>query len=99
MSIKIEVSSTAIKTKSGVSTRTNKPYSIREQEAYAYSVDRDGNPHKYPQQIKITLGDDQAPYTPGNYTIAPESFFVDRFGSLSLGLILKPLVAQTARAA
>ena len=93
MSIKIEVSTDAVITRSGISARTNKPYSIREQEAYAHTVDRDGVISKYPQRIKITLGDNQAPYPPGLYTVAPESFYVDRFDSLSLGLVLRALSA------
>jgi len=96
MSIKIEVSSDTVITRSGISARTGKPYSMREQEAYAHTVSRDGQPSKYPQRIKITLGDTQAPYQPGLYTVAPESFYTDRFESLTLGLVLRPLPAASA---
>jgi hypothetical protein len=97
MTIKIEVSSDTVETRSGVSAKTGKPYSMREQEAYAHTVNRDGVISKYPQRIKITLGDKQAPYSPGFYTVGPESFYVDRFASLSLGLVLRALPAAAAQ--
>ncbi len=97
MSIKIEVSSDVVETRSGISARNNKPYSMREQEAYAHTVDRDGVISKYPQKIKVTLRDNQPPYAPGFYTVAPESFYVDRFDSLSLGLVLRALPAAAAQ--
>lgn len=97
--IKIEVTSAEVRTKSGTSARTGKPYNIREQDAYAYTVGRDGQPQKYPQKIVINLGDDQAPYPLGMYQPAAESFYVDRFGGLSLGLVLKPLPVSAAKAA
>lgn len=98
MSIKIEVVSTEVKIKSGIAAKTGKPYTIREQEAYAVTVGRDGQANKYPQLIRINLGDNQPPYLPGNYVVAPESFFVDRFNGLSLGLILRPIAAAAAPA-
>jgi hypothetical protein len=96
MSIKIEVKTTEVSTKSGTSAKTGKPYSIREQEAWAYTTDRDGRPHPYPQRIRITLGDDQPPYPTGLHTLSPASFFVDRFGGLALGPVLQPLGAVPA---
>lgn len=97
MSIKIEVASASFETRSGVSARTGKPYSMKEQEAFAYTVSRDGELSKYPQRIKITLNDNQGPYPVGFYTVAPESFYVDRFDSLTLGLILRPLQAAASQ--
>lgn len=94
--IKIEVASAEVFTKSGIAAKSGKPYTIREQEAFAYVVDRNGNPQKYPAKIRINLNDDQAPYAVGNYQIAPESFYVDRFGGLTLGLILRAQVPLSA---
>ena len=94
--IKIEVSSAEVFVKSGIAAKSGKPYNIRDQEAYAHTVDRNGAPQKYPQKIKINLRDDQQPYAVGVYTICPTSFFVDRFDSLTLGLILRPSVAAAA---
>jgi len=100
MSIKIEVKEAISKTKSGVSARTSKPYTIREQEAWAYTVGRDGKPHPYPVRISITLNDDQTePYPVGNYTISPASFYANRFNGLECGLILQPLAAAARQAA
>lgn len=96
--IKIEVKSIEVTTKSGVSARNNKPYSIREQVAvYAFLHDRDGKPNPYPTRISITLRDEQEPYPVGFYTLAPESLYADRFSQLSLGPVLRPM-AQTAAA-
>lgn len=98
--IKVEVKSTEVVTKSGVSARTNKPYSIREQVGvYAFLNDRDGKPNPYPTRITISLRDEQQPYETGLYTVAPESFYVDRFNALSLGLVLRPLSPAAAKAA
>lgn len=98
--IKIEVASAEVFTKSGIAAKSGKPYTIREQEAFAYVTDRNGQPQKYPAKIRINLNDDQAPYAVGNYTISPSSFYVDRFGGLTLGLILASSVpAAVAKAA
>lgn len=97
MTIKIEISKDTVETRSGISAKTGKPYSMREQEAYAHTVGRDGHPAKYPQRIKITLQDNQVAYPVGLYTVAPESFYVDRFDSLTLGLVLRPLPVAAAQ--
>lgn len=98
--IKVEVKSTEVVTKSGVSARTNKPYSIREQVAvYAFLFDRDGRANPYPTRVTISLRDEQEPYPVGLYTLAPESFYVDRFNALSLGLVLRPMAQPAAKAA
>lgn len=94
MSIKIEVKSNEIHVKSGTSARTGKPYTIREQEAWAYTADKEGKPHPYPVRIRVQLGDEQDAYPLGDYTISPASFYADRFNSLALGLVLSP-VAKT----
>lgn len=94
--IKIEIASTDVGVKSGVAVKTGKPYSIREQQAFAYVLDRDGQPQKYPQAIRINLRDDQAPYAVGLYTVDPRSFYVDRFDNLALGLVIRAPAAPAA---
>jgi hypothetical protein len=94
--IKIEISSASVDVKSGVSARTGKPYSIREQQGFAYIVDRDGNPQRYPEKIRINLRDDQPPYAVGNYAVDARSFYVDRFDNLALGLVLRSVAPVTA---
>lgn len=63
-----------------------------DQEAWAFTVDKDGNPHPYPTKISIGLEQGQQPYPAGMYTIAPSSIYVGDFGRLKLGrLVLIPI--------
>jgi hypothetical protein len=95
--IKIEIQNPEVKTKSGTSARTGKPYSIREQQGFAFTFGRDGKPNPYPVRLAITLGDEQEPYAVGFYTLAPESFYTNRFDQLEISPVLKPVVAETAK--
>jgi len=86
--IKVEVPSTEVFERSGVSSKTGKSYHIREQRAYAHLPSG-----KYPQEIIISLRDDQAPYAPGLYQLDPMGFYVSRFKSLDYKLkLIKPAV-------
>ena len=89
--LKIEIQSAEVNVKAGTSARTGKPYSIREQQGYAHTVDRSGKPNPYPARCSFTLGDDQPPYAPGLYQLAPESIYINRFGQLEISPVLKPL--------
>lgn len=93
--IKIEVSSTAEHVKEGISTKSGKPYRIREQSAYAHIHNQDGTPKPHPVEIRLTLDDNQPPYPAGLYTLAPESLYVGGFGSLQIRPRLRPLAAST----
>lgn len=97
--IKIEIQSGEVRTKSGVSARTGKPYTIREQDGYAHTCDRHGKPNPYPVRLAISLADDQPPYQPGLYTLAPESLYTNRFNQLEISPVLKPMVAAQPKAA
>lgn len=98
--IKIEFKDNISKTKSGVSARTGKPYSIREQEGWAYTFDRQGKPHPYPQKCSITLPDEmQDAYPAGVYTLSPASIYLNRFGQLELAPALVPVAAAAKVAA
>lgn len=96
--IKVEINSATFDVKSGTSARTGKPYSIREQEGWAFLADRDGKSQPHPQRIKLTLGDDQQPYQPGLYQLDPSSIFVGDFAQLNIRARLRPL-QQVAKAA
>ena len=96
--IKVEINSASFDVKSGTAASTGKPYSIREQEAWAYLCDRDGKPQPYPQKIKVTLDDQQPPYNPGTYQLDPSSIFVGDFAQLNIRARLRPL-QQVAKAA
>jgi len=89
--IKIEINSASFEQKSGTSARTGKPYSIREQEAWAFLTDREGKPQPHPQRIKITLADGEQPYNPGAYQLDPSSLFVGDFSQLNIRARLRPL--------
>lgn len=75
----IEIESSVVRVRSGDSPKTGKPYSISEQIGYFY---RSGSKHS--QEIKIELEKDQLPFAPGRYELNDESFFVNRYGNLSL---------------
>jgi hypothetical protein len=83
--MRIEVKSTDIFPFSGISQKTGKPFSIRNQEAYAFTVDDNGKPRPYPELIKLSLDDNQLAYPVGFYTIQAQSLFVDKFQRLSIG--------------
>ena len=88
--IKIEVQDTAIESRSGTSSRTNKPYTIRSQEMYLHTG------KTYPELVKINLGDDQQPYPKGVYTLSSDSFFQGKFQSIGFRPVLVPLAAAKA---
>lgn len=97
--IKIEIKSAEVKTKSGVSAKTGKNYSIREQEGYAFTFNREGKPNAYPERIVLSLRDEDQPYQPGFYTICPSSFYVAGFGVLSMRPALTPLDSKQLKSA
>lgn len=73
----VEVRSDDVKVKEGTSARTQKPYRIVEQTAYAHLP---GQP--YPQRCTIGVPDNEEPYAPGLYPVSPDSYFVGRFEQL-----------------
>lgn len=97
--IKIEIESSEVRVKSGVAAKTGKPYQIPEQKGYAYLLDRDGKPNRHPSPLIIALRDGQQPYPPGVYTLAPSSFYTDRFDNLALSPVLVPVAQQVKQAA
>lgn len=103
--IRIEVKSATvtprnITIKSG--PKVGQQSTFHEQEAYAYTTDREGNLRPYPERIvlNIEVQDGQQPYAPGNYQPDPSCLYVDRFGSLTLGRMkLRPLAPAQVKAA
>lgn len=86
MAIVIEVENAQIVTRAGVSDRTGKPYSIREQQALMF---REGE--RYPLRIKVILDEGMSAYPPGRYTFSDLSYDVSRYGAPTLRPILLPL--------
>lgn len=88
--LKIEIAQQAVETRNGTSKRTGQPYTIHEQEAYLH---QEGKPYPTPMKLNIEANQQgiPQPFAPGIYTLSPDSFYIDRYGSLAV----KPrLVAQ-----
>jgi hypothetical protein len=85
--IKVEVINPGFTTKDIKRKTDGKQFSFREQEAWAFLTDANGKPQPYPQRMLISLGDNQEPYKPGVYHLAPSSLFVGDFGSLQIGRV------------
>jgi len=89
--LRFEIESQQIATRSGISSKTQKPYTIREQNALLF---RDGE--KYPERVKITLDDGTTPYPVGNYQLHDLSYSVNRYGALQVRPVLSPLAKAVA---
>lgn len=61
------------------------PFEKRYQIGYVFLTDQNGTPQPYPAQFYVPLQKDQEAYPVGNYSIGPESFYVDRNRNLILG--------------
>jgi hypothetical protein len=97
--LKIEVKSPLVTVKSGVSAKSGKPYSIREQEAYAHVFGKDGKLQAYPVRMQVMLEQEDPPYAPGIYQLDPSCIYVDRFGGLAIARPrLIPLAASVTPA-
>ena len=92
--INIEVKSNETRYVSGTS-KAGKPFQFYKQDAYAHLKDQ-----PYPVRVEISHDKAEEAYEPGVYHILPESLYVDRFNSLTLGrLKLAPVAARTKPAA
>lgn len=93
--MRLTFSSTHVDTKGGNSAKTGKPWTRREQEAIAET-------ERFRMPVRITLGDQQAPYAPGVYTLDFDaSVTVGQWGDLQFARVLsiKPLAETAKRAA
>ena len=87
--MKIEIVTSTIKNKSGTSA-AGKPYSINKQEGFLFTEGA-----KYPVRFEFNLADGATALAPGMYSLCESSFYVDRFGALSLSgqLALTPIAS------
>lgn len=78
--LKVIVKSTEVDTRKGNAKRTGKPYEMRTQHAW---VDLG---KAFPVEVRVTLGDDQAPFPPGEYTLTPQCFHTNQWNELAVTL-------------
>jgi len=97
--LKVTVETQVVDVKSGTSAKTGRPYSIREQEAWALFYSKDGKINPHPTKIKITLDDGQQPYQLGHYVLDLASLYPDKFGQISIRARLLPALTNAAKAA
>lgn len=94
--IKVTIAQTTVRELKGTSKTSGKPYHMRFQNAYAHTVDKDGNAPPYPEKFEINLDADQAAYPPGDYQLHPSSLYIDRDGRLAVSARLAPLKRPAA---
>lgn len=82
LTVEIHENQVTCNERSGISPRTQKPYTIREQSAY---IDLGG---VYPVPFKFNLEDGQHPYPAGKYRIHVNSYYISKYGQVSIGRIL-----------
>ena len=94
--IQISVKSTEVRNQSGNAKASGKPYSLNFQTVYAHTYDRNSKPNPYPEKVEIILEKDangSPMFWPlGEYTLAPESVYVDRSGNMAVSPRLQKLV-------
>jgi len=90
---RIEILSSEVQVQSGTSTKSNKPYTIREQSAALHD-----SKSKYPQACRWQLGRDQAPYPVGMYDI-DHALSVGSYERLQLARDVVLVPVKTAKAA
>ena len=88
--IRVTVAQTTVRELKGTSAKNGRDYHLRFQNAYAHTVDRDGNTPPYPEKFEISLERDQAPYSAGEYSLHPSAVYVDRDGRLAVSPRLTP---------
>jgi len=74
-------------------------WKAREQNAWIYLFERNGQPQQHPQKVVLRLDDGQAAYPIGKYQLHPNSLYIGSFSSLRVYPRLMPLVAAAARQA
>lgn len=94
--IRIIVSKTTVRELKGNSKTSGKPYHLRFQDAFAYTVDEQGNSEPFPEKFEISLNDQPA-YAPGEYVLHPSSVYMSRDGKLSLSPRLVPAKTPASR--
>ena len=77
-----------------------RPWSMREQQGFAYTVDKEGRPDDFPSKVVVRLDDGANPYPVGEYVLDERSYYVAQYGRLSLGsLVLRPVPGPVGKVA
>ncbi|EJE52912.1 Helix-destabilising protein [Acidovorax sp. CF316] len=101
--IKVSVTSTDVRNQSGTAKASGKAYSLNFQTVYFHTHDRTGKPNPYPEKVEIILEKNEQGaalfYPAGEYTLAPESIYVDRTGNLAISAKLNPVKVAPAASA
>ena len=92
----IRITSSDVREMKGVGKTSGKPYHMRFQTGYAFTMDKDGVMSEFPDKFELVLDADQPPYPRGTYLLHSSSIFVSRDGNLS---VRPRLVAAPAPAA
>ena len=101
--IQVSVTTTEVRNQSGTAKATGKPYSLSFQTVWFHTIDRLGVKHSYPEKAAIMLENNEHGaalfYPVGEYTLAPQSVYVDRSGNLAISPRLVPMKTATPRPA
>lgn len=93
--IQIRITSPDIREMKGIGKTSLKPYHMRIQTGYAFTVDPvTGAIAEFPDKFEIALETDQVPFARGTYTLQSSSVFVSREGRLDVRPRLAPVVAS-----
>lgn len=82
--IKVTVHALPVRHMEGIGKTSGKPYSMDFQTVYVHTADQQGNPLPFPEKTEIILDKGAQAYPPGEYTLSPNSLYVDRNGSLAV---------------
>ena len=93
---------TDVRNQRGTAKASGKAYDLNFQTVWFHTYDRQGNKNPYPEKSEIILEKNEQGaalfYPAGEYTLAPESFYVDRSGNLAVSPRLTKLVPAAAAA-
>lgn len=96
--IRIVITSPKIREMEGVGKVSGRPYHMRFQDAYPYTVDKDGVEAEFPEKFEMILEKDQVPYPRGKYTLHPSAFQISRDGKPEFLARLVPAAAAPVKA-
>lgn len=92
--IQIAIASPDIREMKGIAKTSGKPYHMRIQTGYAFTISPDGVVSDFPDKFEIALESDQVPYPRGKYTLQPSAVYVSRDGRLNVSPRLAPVAVQ-----